>query len=123
MGRSPGSRKLVKIAGRIPERGDIIRLELNPRVGSEQAGDRPAIIVSPTDYHRISNLVLICPITSREKGWPFEVKLPNNLQTYGVILVDQVRAIDCQARKAHFIEKAPLELIEEVLAKLQPLLS
>ena len=77
---------MVKINGRIPSRGDIIRLELNPRTGSEQAGYRPAIIISPLDYNRISKIVLVCPITSQKKGWPFEVELPAPMQTYGVVL-------------------------------------
>jgi mRNA interferase MazF len=114
---------LVKINGRIPARGDIIQLELNPRTGSEQAGYRPALIISPLAYNQISKLILICPITSRQKAWPFEVALPTSLQTYGVILVDQVRSIDCQARKAHFIETVPSEVMDEVLARLESLLS
>jgi mRNA interferase MazF len=114
---------LVKIAGKVPERGDIICLELNPRTGSEQAGYRPALIISPRSYNQISRLVLVCPITSRKKAWPFEVELPTSLQTYGVILVDQVRAVDCQARKAQFVEKVPSELIDEVLGRLEPLLT
>ena len=111
------------INGRVPERGDIIKLELNPRTGSEQAGYRPAIIISPLTYNQISKIVLICPITSQKKGWPFEVELPAQSQTYGVVLVDQLRAVDCIARKAVFVEKAPSELIDEILARLEPLLS
>jgi mRNA interferase MazF len=114
---------LVKIDDRVPERGDIIQLELNPRTGSEQAGYRPAIIISPLVYNRISKIVLVCPITSRKKGWSFEVELPAQMQTYGVVLVDQLRAVDCNARKAVFVEKAPPELIDEVLARLDPLLA
>ena len=114
---------MVKIDGRVPERGDIIQLELNPRTGSEQAGYRPAIIISPFPYNQISKIVLVCPITSRKKEWPFEVQLPDRLQTYGVVLVDQIRAVDCSARKAVFVEKAPPELIDEVLARLETLLT
>jgi mRNA interferase MazF len=114
---------LVKINGRIPERGDIIRLELNPRTGSEQAGYRPAIVISPLAYNRISKIVLVCPITSRRKGWPFEVELPAQMQTHGVVLVDQLRAVDCNARTAVFVEKAPPQVIDEVVARLEPLLT
>ncbi|CCQ52331.1 MULTISPECIES: type II toxin-antitoxin system PemK/MazF family toxin [Crocosphaera] len=114
---------MVKIDDRVPERGDIIRLELNPRTGSEQAGYRPALVISPLAYNRISKLILICPITSRQKGWPFEVALPESLQTYGIILVDQVRSIDCQARNARFVEILPDEVINEVLARLETLLT
>lgn len=114
---------MVKINGTIPQRGDIIFLELNPRTGKEQSGYRPAIVISPAEYNDISSLTLICPITSKEKGWPFEVKLPPNLKTQGVILVDQIRAVDCQARKAKIVEQLPLETLNEVLARLEPLLS
>jgi mRNA interferase MazF len=114
---------LVKIDGRVPERGDIIQLELNPRTGSEQAGYRPAIIISPLAYNQISKIIMVCPITSRKKGWPFEVELPAQMQTYGVVLVDHVRAVDCSARKAVFVETAPPELIDEVIARLEPLLT
>jgi mRNA interferase MazF len=86
---------LVKIGDRIPQRGDIIKLQLNPQVGSEQAEFRPAIIISPEAYNQISNLILICPITSKKKGWPFEVILPQQMQTFGIVLVDQIRIVDC----------------------------
>ncbi|MDJ0843600.1 type II toxin-antitoxin system PemK/MazF family toxin [Crocosphaera sp.] len=114
---------MVKIDGKIPERGNIIRLELNPRTGSEQAGYRPCLVMSPLAYNRISKLILICPITSRQKGWPFEVVLPQSMQTYGVILVDQIRSIDCQARNAHFVETVSSDVMDEVLGKLETLLT
>jgi mRNA interferase MazF len=113
---------LVTINNRIPNRGDIIRLQFNPRTGSEQAGYRPAIIISPFAYNRISKIILVCPITSRKKGWPFEVELPQQLQTHGVVLVDQIRAVDCTARSAVFVEKAPSDFVDEVLALLEPLI-
>lgn len=114
---------MVRINGRIPERGDILRLEFNPRTGSEQAGFRPAIVISPVAYNRISALILVCPITSRQKGWPFEIKLPNRLQTHGVILVDQIKAVDCNARDARFVEQVSSEFMDEVLARLETLVS
>lgn len=113
---------MVKINGIVPQRGHIIFLELNPRIGSEQSGVRPGLIISPVEYNCISSLTLICPITSREKSWPFEVKLPDNLKTQGVILGDQVRAVDCQARNAKIIEIVPAEIMMEVLARLEPLI-
>ncbi|GAB4239388.1 MAG: endoribonuclease MazF [Stanieria sp.] len=107
----------------IPERGDIIKLSFSPQRGREQAGVRPALVISPQAYNRISHLVLACPITSQIKGWRFEVILPQELNTYGVILADQVRILDWQARQATLIEKAPSKVIEEVLARLSPLVS
>ncbi|MEO0516961.1 MAG: type II toxin-antitoxin system PemK/MazF family toxin [Cyanobacteria bacterium P01_A01_bin.116] len=112
---------MVKIQGRIPNRGDIIQLELNPRTGSEQSGFRPAIVISPIAYNKIARLIIICPITSKQKGWPFEARLPEALKTHGVVLVDQVRAIDPVARKARFIEKSTVALLDEVLGKLETL--
>jgi mRNA interferase MazF len=107
----------------IPDRGDIIKLSFSPQQGREQAGIRPALVISPRSYNRISHFVLACPITSQIKGWRFEVILPQGLNTYGVILADQVRILDWQVRQAKLLEKAPPEVIEEVLAKLSPLVS
>jgi len=114
---------LVRLNGIVPRRGNIIFLELNPRIGSEQSGYRPALVISPEAYNRISRLIIICPITSREKGWAFEVKLPANLNTKGVILVDQVRSVDCQARNSKIVEDVPPEVLMEVFAKLETLVS
>lgn len=114
---------MVKINHRIPQRGDIIKLQLNPRTGSEQSGYRPAIVISPSAYNQISKIILICLITSRKKGWVFEVDLPSQMHIHGVILVDQIRAVDCSARTAIFVEESPSFLIDEVLAKLETLVS
>jgi mRNA interferase MazF len=114
---------LVKINGTVPERGDILKLQFNPQAGREQAGYRPAIIVSPAEYNQISSLILVCPITNSKKGWPFEVDLDPTMQTMGVVLVDQVKSIDCITRGAVFVETATAAVIHEVLARLEPLMS
>ncbi|MEO1352843.1 MAG: type II toxin-antitoxin system PemK/MazF family toxin [Cyanobacteria bacterium J06635_15] len=114
---------MVKINGRVPNRGDIIRLEFNPRTGSEQSGYRSAIVISPEAYNRISKIILVCPITSRQKGWPFEVELPEQLQTHGVVLVDQLRAVDCSARGARFVEQLPANYVDEILGRLATLVT
>jgi mRNA interferase MazF len=114
---------LVKINGAVPERGDIIKLQFNPQSGREQAGYRPAIVISTSDYNRISKLIVVCPITSRKKGWPFEVELATQMQINGVVLVDQVKSLDCESRSAVFVESAPSEVVDEVLARLETLVS
>ncbi|MGL6341360.1 MAG: type II toxin-antitoxin system PemK/MazF family toxin [Waterburya sp.] len=107
----------------VPDRGDIIRLSFSPQVGREQAGYRPALVISPLPYNRISHFVLACPITNQIKGWRFEVILPDSMKTSGVILADQIRVLDWQARKAKFVEKAMIGVIEETLAKIATLTS
>jgi mRNA interferase MazF len=114
---------LVKINGVVPERGDILKLQFNPQSGREQAGYRPAIVISSAEYNRISKLIVVCPITSRKKGWPFEVELTAPMQIVGVVLVDQIKSLDCESRGAVFVEKAPSEVMDEVLAKLEALVT
>ncbi len=108
-------------SGYVPARGDIVWLELDPRIGHEQAGRRPAIIVSPQAYNRKVGLALVCPITSRVKGYPFEVLLPPEADIQGVVLSDQVKSVDWRARKAKRIESVPESVMLEVCARLLPL--
>ena len=106
----------------VPDRGDVVRLAFDPQAGHEQAGHRPALVLSPAKYNRRSGLALMCPVTSRRKGHPFEVVLPPAMRTRGVILSDQVKSLDWRARLARVIETAPLEVTEDVLAKLATLI-
>jgi mRNA interferase MazF len=105
-----------------PNRGDIVYLDFNPTKGHEQRGYRPALIISPAAYSDKSSLALFCPITSQQKGYPFEVLLPADLQTHGVILVDQIRSLDWRVRQIKFLETVSLEVIAEVQAKITPLI-
>src|SRR5262245_19369948 len=105
-----------------PERGDLVWLSFDPQIGHEQAGRRPALTLSPLRYNRTLGLALFCPITSRSKGYPYEVMLPPGLSISGVVLADQVRNLDWKARQAAFIAKASLITIAEVLGKLDTLL-
>jgi len=107
----------------IPNRGDIIKLSFSPQVGKEQAGYRPALVLSPLAYNKISHFVLACPITNTIKGWRFEVILDPAMKTSGVVLTDQIRALDWQSRRAKFIEKATPEVVVEALAKASVLMS
>ncbi|MBD2189086.1 endoribonuclease MazF [Pseudanabaena mucicola] len=106
----------------IPDRGDIVWLDFNPQLGREQYGHRPAFVISPIAYNQRSNLALLCPITSKIKEWKFEVLLTDT-KTKGVILADQIKSLDWQARKISFIERASNNTIEEVIAKIETLLN
>jgi mRNA interferase MazF len=107
----------------IPDRGEVVWITLNPRVGHEQAGRRPAVVVSPRSYNRKAGLALCCPITSRVKGYPFEVPLPLTGEVSGVVLADQVRSLDWKARKASYAGTLPPAATAEVLGKLSALLT
>jgi len=106
----------------IPDRGDIVWLEFNPQAGSEQAGHRPALVVSPKAYNAKVGLALFCPITSHIKGYPFEVVLPEKHKVSGAVLSDQIKSLDWRVRKATRMAGAPRDVLEEVLAKLHTLL-
>lgn len=106
----------------IPERGDIVWIEFNPQTGHEQAGRRPALIISPGLYNGKVGLALMCPVTSKRKGYPFEVELPNDLKVSGVILADQIKSLDWRSRHAEYICKAPVEVVTDVLEKIRVLL-
>jgi mRNA interferase MazF len=106
-----------------PKRGDIVWLSLAPQAGHEQAGRRPALALSPEAYHRKAGLALFCPITTRIKGYPFEVPIPSGLKASGVILADQVKSLDWHVRDAEFSCKVPETTLMEVLEKLGVLLS
>jgi len=105
-------------ASYIPGRGDLIWLQFNPQAGHEQAGHRPALVISPVAYNRRVGLALCCPITSQVKGYPFEVALPSGLEVEGVILSDQLRSLDWRARKARRISRVPNEVLDEAVGKL-----
>ncbi len=106
----------------IPARGDVIWVELNPQAGHEQAGRRPAVVISPASYNGKVGLAILCPITHHMKGYPFEVIIPAGLQVTGVVLADQIKNLDWQARKAEFICKLPEHVTVEVLQKLNTLI-
>ena len=106
----------------VPERGDIVWITLNPQAGHEEAGRRPAVVVSPRSYNSKVGLGLFCPVTSQVKGYPFEVSLPAALPISGVVLADQVKSLDWRARKAEFAARLPREASAEVVGKLAALI-
>ena len=107
----------------IPQCGDVVWITLNPQAGHEQAGRRPAVVISPQNYNSKVGLAIFCPITNQTKGYPFEVLLPDGLPIAGAILSDQVKSLDWRARNAELICILPDETILEVLQKLSTLLS
>jgi mRNA interferase MazF len=107
----------------IPNKGDIIWLNFNPQSGHEQAGLRPALVISPKEYNQKVGLGLFCPITSNRKGFPFEVIIPEGLKVKGVILSDHVKSLDWKMRKAKFACKLDKKIMKEVTDKLSLLIS
>jgi len=113
---------VVKKKTYVPQRGDVVWITLNPQSGHEQAGRRPAVVLSPSSYNDKVGLAVFCPITTQVKGYPFEVLLPEDLSVSGVILADQVKSLDWRARKTELICPLPKNAVIEVLQKLSALL-
>jgi mRNA interferase MazF len=105
----------------IPKKGDIIWINFNPQSGREQMGRRPALVVSPNIYNRKAGLIIVCPITTKIKNYPFEVKIPDTLIISGVVLSDQVKSLDYQTREAEFVCKIPSETLAEVIMMINKL--
>jgi len=101
----------------VPDRGDVVWLMFSPEAGHEQAGRRPAVVLSPKPYNAKVGLCLACPLTSQQKGYPFEVAIPAGLPVSGVILADQIKSLDWRARKARYICSLPASTVDELLAK------
>lgn len=106
------------MAAYVPSRGDLVWLQFNPQAGHEQAGRRPALVLSPGSYNRRVGLAICCPITSQVKGYPFEVTLPAGLGVDGAILSDQVKSLDWRARRARRIGVVPDEVLQETTGKI-----
>ena len=107
----------------VPQRGDVVWLQFTPQAGHEQAGRRPALVISPRAYNEKVGLALFCPITNQIKGYPFEVVLPDGLKATGAVLSDQIKSLDWRARKAKRICVAPSETVQEVLGKVSVLIA
>jgi mRNA interferase MazF len=114
---------MVKSRNYIPRLGDVVWITLNPQTGHEQAGRRPAVVLTPETYNDKVGLAIFCPVTSQIKGYPFEVLIPEGLPLTGAILSDQVKSLDWRARNAELICTLPDETISEVLQKLGTLIS
>jgi mRNA interferase MazF len=114
---------MVDSTAYVPERGDVIWINLNPQSGHEQAGRRPAVVLSPKSYNEKTGLTILCPVTGKIKGYPFEVIIPDGFSINGSILSDQVKSLDWRARNAEYIFSLPEEIISLVLKKLSLLLT
>ena len=106
----------------LPEAGDLVWVDFNPQAGHEQAGQRPALVLTPRIYHEMTNLAVVCPITSNVSPYPFKVMLPEGLPIAGAVLADQGKSIDRQARRLRVAGRAPADVVAEVQAKLAALL-
>ena len=106
----------------IPHRGDVVWLTFTPQRGHEQAGRRPAVVLSPHAYNEKVGLAIFCPITNQQKGYPFEVGIPPDLDATGVILVDQIKNLDWRARQAEYLTSLPGAVMDELFQKLRVLL-
>lgn len=104
-----------------PDRGDVIWLNFTPHAGREQAGHRPALVISPREYNQKTGLAVMCPITSQVKGYPFEVAVTSG-SVQGVVLSDHLKNLDWRERKATYKGKAPTAVVKEVMNKISTLL-
>ncbi len=109
------------VSSPVPDRGDLVWVTLNPQAGREQAGRRPAVVLSPAAYNGRVGLALLCPVTSQVKGYPFEVPLPDGLPVTGVVLSDQVKSLDWRARHAEVACRLPGPVVAQVLGELATL--
>jgi mRNA interferase MazF len=107
----------------VPDRGDIVWLNLDPQAGREQAGHRTCLVLSPAVYNGKTSLAVLCPITNQVKGFPFEVALPAGITTTGVVLADHIKSLDWRIRKAKFRERIPRHVVQEVLDTTMTLLA
>ena len=118
---SPGQRGSVSETY-IPDRGDIVWLNFNPQAGHEQAGRRPALVLSPKNYNDRTGLALLCPVTTVAKGYPFEIPLPPGGDIVGVVLSDHIKSLDWRARRANRAGQATPRVMEQVLEMVRTLL-
>jgi mRNA interferase MazF len=102
------------VANNAPDAGDLIWIDFNPQAGREQAGRRPALVLSSVRFNLKTSLAFVCPITSKIKGYSSEVPLPHGLPVHGAVLCSHLRSIDWQVRNPVLIGKVPDGLLVEV---------
>lgn len=107
----------------VPDLGHVIKIDMDPSTGHEQGGWRPAIVLSSKTYNGKSGLLVGVPVTKQAKGYPFEVPLPANMKTTGVVLADQIKSLDWHDRRARYVEVAPPEVLSAIHERIFLLLS
>jgi mRNA interferase MazF len=110
-------------AGYVPARGDFVRVVLDPRVGREQSGERPALVLSDHEFNDLTGYIFVAPVTGNRRGWPFEIPVPPGGRVEGVVLTDQTKSIDYVARHVRYIAGSPPGLVEAVVAQVATILS
>lgn len=121
MGQPARKRSVVKATAYVPDRGDLVWIDFDPQAGREQAGKRPALVLSPKAYNTKTHLAVMVPITSQVKGYPFEVAI-HSKAIQGVALSDHLKNLDWKARKVRFVERVPSSVLEQVTANIAALL-
>lgn len=104
----------------VPDVGHIVWLQFDPQAGHEQAGHRPALVLSPARYNDARGMMIACPLTSRIKGYPFEVVISRDPPS--AVLADQIKSLDWRARRAAHKGLVSAEVVAEVQGKLKALL-
>lgn len=98
-----------------PARGDVVLLDFNPQSGHEQAGKRPALVISDDLFNKVTGFAVVCPITNQTKGYPFEVKVEGAQKSTGVVLADQFKSLDWSARGAKTVDQVSPDVVESVV--------
>jgi len=110
-------------AGYVPARGDFVRVVLDPRMGREQSGERPALVLSERPFNELTGYIFVAPVTGARRGWPFEVPVPPAGKVRGVVLADQTKSIDYAARHVRYLADAPEGLVDAVLELVSAILA
>ena len=104
------------MAARVPRQGDLVALDFDPQAGHEQRGRRPALVVSKDAFNKATGMAICCPVTNSNRGVPFHVPLAGRTSLTGFVMCEQVKSLDYRSRGLKLIERAPQELLEDVLA-------
>ena len=99
----------------VPKKGDFITVSFDPQTGHEQKGRRPALVVSNDLFNKHTGLAIVCPVTNTDRGFPFHLPMPSKLSLTGFVMVEQVKSVDFAMRRAKFVQRAPVDFVEDIL--------